>query len=232
MKEKLIQELGAGRIKMNEPLSAHVYMKVGGPADFYYEAQNAKELEMVVHLAIKEKIPCTLIGNGANVLVSDKGVRGLVVQNQSKNIKFLPYNFVEVDSGVDNADLILAAKNRSLTGMERLLKVPGTIGGAIYMNAGDTGRKDFFGDLVTWVEVINTKGDTKKLRKEDCDFSYRSSRFQARDATALRGTLPKRCCTSQVRTQDTKKKRRRALGRFYFERHNIRWRTIGPRPRV
>ena len=186
MKERLIQELGAGRIKRNESLSAHVYMKVGGSADFYYEASNSLELAKSVKAAIKSKIPYTVIGNGANILVADKGIRGLIIQNHSKNMRFLPHDFVEIDSGVDNTDLILAAKNRSLTGMERLLKVPGTVGGAVYMNAGDTGKKDFFGDLVTWLEVIDTKGNLKKLRGEDCDFSYRSSRFQKTGEVILR----------------------------------------------
>ena len=178
MKDQLIKSLGKNKLKENESLADHVHMKVGGPSDFYYEATDSNDLAMAVRAAINAKIPITIIGNGANVLVSDKGVRGLVVQNHSNNMKFLPHGFVEVESGVDNTNLILAAKNRGLTGVERLLKVPGTVGGAIYMNAGDTGKMRFFGDLVVFVEVLDKECNIKKLRRAECEFDYRSSRFQ------------------------------------------------------
>lgn len=189
MIETLIKKLGFNRIKIDEPLSDHVQIKVGGPADFYYEAHNSIELAAVVKAASEEKISYTIIGNGANILVSDKGVTGLVIQNHSKNIKFLPHGFVEVDSGVDNADLILAAKNRNLSGMERLLKVPGTIGGAVYMNAGDTGKREFFGDLVISVGIIDKEGNIKKVKQKECKFGYRSSRFQSTGEVILKAKL-------------------------------------------
>lgn len=189
MKEPLIEKLGFNRVKINEPLSDHVQIKVGGPADFFYEARSSEELSQAVKVAIEEDIPFTILGNGANVLVSDKGVKGLVIKNHSKNIKFLPHGFVEADSGVDNTDLIQRAKERNLSGMERLLKVPGTIGGAVYMNAGDTGRKEFFGDLVVSVEAIDKRGNVKKIRQETCDFAYRSSSFQKTGETILKVKL-------------------------------------------
>ncbi|MDP2720744.1 MAG: FAD-binding protein [bacterium] len=95
---------------MSEPLATHVNLKVGGRADFYFEVGSDNDLETAVKTAIREEVPYTIIGNGANILVSDKGVRGLVIQNRSKNIKFLPYGFVEVDSGVDTSNLILQSK--------------------------------------------------------------------------------------------------------------------------
>lgn len=197
MKEALIQELGKDRIKLNEPLSQHVQLKLGGPADFYYEATSSKELTLAVWSAVKNKIPYTVIGKGANVLVSDRGVRGLVIQNSSKNYRFLPYGFVETESGVDNTTLIIAARNRGLTGMERLLRVPGTVGGAIYMNAGDTGKKNFFGDLIVWVEAINSKGDIYKLKREECKFAYRSSRFQKTEEIILRAKIELKKATKE-----------------------------------
>ena len=197
MKQEIFKELGESRVKIDEPMREHVHMKVGGPADFYYEASNSEELARSVKVAIRSKTPYVVIGNGANVLVSDNGIRGLVIQNHSKNMRFLPHGFVEIDSGVDNTDLILAAKNRNLTGMERLLKVPGTVGGAIYMNAGDTGKKRFFGDLVIWVEVIDAQARLSKLRKEDCDFDYRSSRFQRTGEIILRAKIELKKSTTE-----------------------------------
>jgi len=177
--DTVVKKLRPLGMKMQEPMRLHTKMKVGGPADIYYEASDSKELEEGIRLAIEQKVSYLVIGNGANVLVSDEGIRGLVIQNHSSTLKFLPFGFVEVDSGVDNTDLVTQAKNRGLAGMERLLKVPGTIGGAVFMNAGDTGKKEFFGGLVEWVHVIDKEGKTKKLSKKECEFGYRSSRFQA-----------------------------------------------------
>jgi len=187
--ETLVKKLGFNKIKLQEPMSHHTQMRVGGPADFYFEGGSAKELAEVVGTAIKEGVSYTILGNGANVLVSDKGIRGLVIANKAKGLKFLPPGFIEAETGVDNAQLIKEAKNRDLMGTERLLKVPGTIGGAVFMNAGDTGRQKFFGDLVVSVEVIDKEGQIKKLLKEDCEFGYRSSRFQKTGEVILKAKL-------------------------------------------
>lgn len=187
--ETIVKELGFNRVKINEPMKLHTQMKVGGPADTYYEARSSKEIGRVVRAAIEEKIPYLVMGNGANVLVSDKGVRGLVIGNKSQGLEFLPHGFVEAESGVDNTELIKQSKNRNLIGTERLLKVPGTVGGAVYMNAGDTGRKKFFGELVVSVEAIDKEGKEKKLKKEECNFGYRSSRFQESGEVILKAKL-------------------------------------------
>ena len=176
--ESVVKKLGFNRVKIEEPMKAHTQMKVGGPADLYYEARSVEEIVEAVKTAIEEKVSYLILGNGANVLVSDRGIRGLVIGNKADNLKFLNHGFVEAESGVDNTSLIKAAKDRNLLGTERLLKVPGTVGGAVYMNAGDTGRKNFFGDLVVSVAVIDKEGNVKKLSQEECKFGYRSSRFQ------------------------------------------------------
>ena len=178
MEEELKDKLGAHRVKINEDMKLHTNMKVGGPADYYFEAENEKDLVEAVKTALDLKIHCTVIGNGANVLVSDEGIRGLVIVNKSEKINFLSDGLVEVESGVDNTSLISETTKQGLSGMERLMKVPGTIGGAVYMNAGDTGKQEFFGDLVKSVKMIDKKGNIKILLKDDCDFAYRSSRFQ------------------------------------------------------
>lgn len=174
----LVIKLGVDRVNLDEPMNLHTNMKVGGPADFYYEAQNEEELKGAILAAVGSKIPFTVLGLGANVLVSEKGIRGLVIVNRANSIKFLPHGFVEVESGVENTRLIRESANRGLSGMERLMKVPGTIGGAIFMNAGDTGKKEFFGDLVESVKVFDKEGKVKNLTKSEADFSYRASRFQ------------------------------------------------------
>ena len=195
--EELVKELGFNRVKISETLASHVYMRVGGPADFYYEVTNAKELAEAIKVAIKTSTPFVILGNGSNVLISDKGFRGLVIKNAAKEIKFLPHGFVEVDSGVENAVLITAAKDRGLSGMERLIRVPGTVGGAVFMNAGDTGKKEFFDNLVVSVEVIDKNGNIKKLRKEECGFGYRVSRFQTSSEIILKVKLQLKQATKE-----------------------------------
>ena len=185
MEEELVKKFGLERLKVDEPMSDHTNMKVGGPADFYIEADTEADLLEVVKVAREMKLPYTVLGLGANVLVSDRGVRGLVIVNKAGKIKFLPHGFVEIGSGMDNTTLIREAAKRGLSGMERLMKVPGTVGGAVYMNAGDTGKKEFFGDLVESIKIVDKDGKIKTLRKGDANFSYRYSRFQESEEVIL-----------------------------------------------
>lgn len=176
--EKLKEALGSEKIKLNEPMKLHTYMKVGGSADLYYEATSESELKSAVLAALELGVPYTVLGQGANVLVSDKGVRGLVIANKSNGIKFLPHDFVEVESGVNLVELSREVGKRGLGGLERMTRVPATVGGAIFMNAGDTSKREFFGDLVVSISVINKNGEVKKLHPEEANFTYRTSRFQ------------------------------------------------------
>ncbi|HSX57828.1 MAG TPA: UDP-N-acetylmuramate dehydrogenase [Candidatus Saccharimonadales bacterium] len=175
---EILNKLGPERVKVGESMRLHTYMRVGGPAEFYFEAQNSAELEKAVQAALELQIPYVVIGQGANVLVSDKGIKGLVIKNSSKEIKFLPHDFVEVDSGVNIIDLGREIAKRGLGGLERMTRVPASVGGAVFMNAGDTGKNEFFGDLVVAITAIDKQGKTKKIFKEEADFTYRTSRFQ------------------------------------------------------
>ena len=176
--EKLIKKLGFNRVRVNEPMSEHTYMKVGGPADIFLEVKSQSELVEAVNAARECGVPITILGHGANVLVSDKGIRGLVILNRTSDIKFLPHGFVEVDSGANVLQLTLEAAKRGLGGLERMTRVPASVGGAIYMNAGDTGRGEFFGQLVAQIKVLDKEGKVKKIYPEQAGFAYRTSRFQ------------------------------------------------------
>jgi len=185
----LVKNLGFSRVKLDEPMKFHTWIKVGGPADYYFEAENEKDIIQAVKAALEASIPYTIIGLGANVLVSDKGIRGLVIVNKGKEIKFLPHNFVEVDSGITILELAREVGKRGLGGLERMTKVPATVGGAIFMNAGDTGKSEFFEDLVVSIKVIDKRGELKKLFREDATFSYRTSRFQTSGEIILSAKL-------------------------------------------
>jgi UDP-N-acetylmuramate dehydrogenase len=187
--EKLINKLGVNRVSVNEPLAKYTYMKVGGPAEILFKANSSHELVEAVTAAQATLVPYTVIGNGANVLVSDKGIAGLTVINHSSNFKFLPHDYLETDSGVNVVELITQAGKRRLTGFERMMKVPATVGGAIFMNAGDTNRQEFFGDLVRSVRVLTPMGQVKTINSEDCHFTYRTSRFQESGEIILSAVL-------------------------------------------
>lgn len=187
--EKLVNKLGFNRVKLDEPLKDHTYMKVGGPADLYFEAETQKDLLEAVQTAIELGIPCTVLGQGANVLVSDRGVRGLVIVNKTRLIKFLPYDFVEVDSGVNLLELTREAAKRGLGGLELMTRVPATVGGAIFMNAGDTGKKEFIGELVVSITFVDEQGKVKKISKDEANFTYRTSRFQTSGEIVLSAKL-------------------------------------------
>lgn len=187
--DQLVTKLGFNNVKVNENLAPYTYMKVGGPADLLFVAEQTGELILAATAAFNLGLPVTVIGNGANILVSDKGVRGLIIINKSKNYKFLPHDYLETDSGVNVIELINQARVRKLTGFERLMKVPATIGGAIYMNAGDTGKQEFIGELVRSVRVLTENGQIKTIQGEDCGFSYRTSRFQTSGEIILSAVL-------------------------------------------
>ncbi len=187
--EKFVNKLGPGKVLLNEKLAKYTYMKVGGPADLLVLASSSHELIEAVSVAQSLGIGVTILGNSANVLVADKGIRGLTILNNSKNYKFLPHDYLEADSGVSVVELINQASKRKLTGFERMMKVPATVGGAIFMNAGDTNKGEFFGDLVRSVRVLTPLGQIKNIPQEDCGFSYRTSRFQTSGEVILSAVL-------------------------------------------
>jgi UDP-N-acetylmuramate dehydrogenase len=137
----VINELQA-RAKRNEPLSRYTTSRIGGPADLLVEARNGDELVLLAQRASEMEMPYLVLGGGANVLVSDAGVRGLVIINRSKEVKFTIKDTsarVEVDSGVNLITLARDCIEHGLAGLEWAIGVPGTVGGGIVGNAGAHG---------------------------------------------------------------------------------------------
>lgn len=144
-----ILELLRTRARRNEPLARYTTARVGGPADLLVEARTTDELVALVQRADEMGLPCIVIGGGANILVSDAGVRGLVVLNRAKDVKFNVKEIaarVEADSGVVLATFARDCIERGLAGFEWAVGVPGTIGGAVIGNAGAHGA-DVSGSL-------------------------------------------------------------------------------------
>ena len=169
-------------IKIDEPMSKHTSFRVGGNADAYIIVQNKENLIEVLKIAKEYNLPITIVGNGTNLLVKDNGIRGLVINYASSNFEIIDANKVDeykimVDSGVKNGVLAQFLLKNELTGFEFAAGIPGTIGGAIYMNAGAFGGE--IANIVESVTYISLK-DLKiyTLKNEQCEFAYRTSIFE------------------------------------------------------
>lgn len=175
-------------------LSSYSTMQVGGLAKYFSDPNTEQELKELLIFASEENIPYTILGKGSNVIFPDKGYAGLVI-----SLLHYEQDFIQVDkdlktltasSGIHLYRLVLAARDSGLGGAEFLCNVPGTLGGALYMNAGFSryaGQKNEIGDLVESVNILTAEGEKRTLPREELDFSYRSSNL--RDCIILSGTL-------------------------------------------
>jgi UDP-N-acetylmuramate dehydrogenase len=177
-------------IRLNEPLARYTTARIGGPADVLVEAGSAQELQRLVVSARKSQLPVTILGGGANVLVSDKGVRGLVIINKAKRIEFQADAQVWCESGTVLPTLARECVAHGLAGLEWAVGVPGTVGGAVVGNAGAHGR-DIAADLRS-ATILNETNEVVEWSKDELQFAYRSSRIKRHaphhSAQPLRGT--------------------------------------------
>ncbi len=179
----ITKSLGSDRLKLNEPLSKYTYFKLGGPADLLYEARSVDELLSAVQSALLYKVPYLVIGGGSNLIVTDKGFRGLVIKNKTGNIQLkgfaggvekgkldLKEAIIQADSGVPANQLIRYSLDQGLSGLEQFLGLPGTVGGAVYNNSHHLGQ--LIGDRVIEIEVVDSVGNRKKYLQKDLHFEY------------------------------------------------------------
>jgi UDP-N-acetylmuramate dehydrogenase len=173
---ELKNNLGSG-LKANEPLSKHTNFKIGGPAKYFFTAKSTEELVHAIQVADELKLPMLILGGGSNVLVADVGFDGLVVIVKSSKC-VINGQVVSVDAGVNLGFLVQKILTAGLTGLEPLVAVPGTVGGAVFGNAGiPQVRQGFIGDWVR--EVVVCRGDTiVQVPREQCAFGYRTSAFK------------------------------------------------------
>lgn len=177
-------------IFFNEPMKKYTSFKIGGPAECLIKVETQSEIKEVLKIVNENKIPLTIIGNGSNILVSDNGIKGIVLKINIDNLKIIDFNdTVEicVGSGFKLSMLSQILLQNNISGFEELSGIPGTIGGAIKMNAGAHGKE--FKDIVQNVKVIDYKGNIKILNKEDLNFSYRHSIFSEENYIILETTL-------------------------------------------
>lgn len=162
------------RVKENVSLAPYTSARIGGPADILITADSADDLVRIIKLLQKQDMDYIMLGGGSNVLVSDKGVRGVVVLNRAKAVRFHNGDqpSVTAESGVIFSNLANRCASKGLSGLEWAATVPGTIGGAVYGNAGAFGG-DMDGNLI-WAELLTENG-REKFTVEQMGYGYRTS---------------------------------------------------------
>ena len=171
-------------IRENEALAPYTSFGIGGPAKFFYYARNNTQVQKAVQTARKLGIATFILGSGSNILVSDAGFDGLVIKMENNKI-IIDKTFVHAESGAKLQKVIRDSISHHLTGMEFLLGIPGTIGGAVAGNAGTPSQ--WIDNIITEVEFIDASDGIKHIPKSQCDFSYRFSRFKYSETEIILG---------------------------------------------
>lgn len=166
-----------GRVRAGEPMKRHTSWRIGGPADVFAEPSNREELRAAVSYANERSLPLTIIGAGTNILVSDEGVRGVVVKvGRGLDRIFIDGEIITAEAGARLSKVAAAARDAGLGGFEFSAGIPGAIGGAVVMNAGANGAS--LGALVKEVLLLDPEGCFLKKSKDEMNFGYRSSTLQ------------------------------------------------------
>ncbi|UQS86957.1 UDP-N-acetylmuramate dehydrogenase [Nicoliella spurrieriana] len=164
------------KIKTAEPLSKYTFTKTGGKADYLALPANQEQLSQLLTLANADGLPITILGNASNLIVSDKGIRGLTVILSNMTHITINGNRIIADAGAALIDVAIAAQQHGLSGLEFAAGIPGSVGGAIYMNAGAYGGQT--ADVVNSATVVDFDGEVKTLTNAELDFDYRHSIIQ------------------------------------------------------
>ncbi|HSK88250.1 MAG TPA: UDP-N-acetylmuramate dehydrogenase, partial [Anaerolineales bacterium] len=181
--DALYAKLG-DQVKENVSLAPYTSARIGGPADVFITAESADELARIIKLLHKLEMDYLMLGGGSNVLVSDRGVRGVVVLNRAKGVRFHNGDqpSVTVESGVIFSNLAHRCASKGLAGLEWAATIPGTIGGAVYGNAGAFGG-DIAGNL-NWTELLTENG-REKFTAEQMGYGYRTSILKRGELDAI-----------------------------------------------
>ncbi len=177
LKKKILElEISEEKILFDEPMSKHTTFKVGGPAECYIKIDDIKDLRNILKFAKNNDIKITVLGNGSNVLVLDEGIKGIVLNirfNKMEMINFDGKIYANIGAGVKISIFGHLLLKNEITGFEELSGIPGTIGGAVRMNAGAHGKE--FKDIVNTVTCMDYDGNIKQFENKDMEFDYRRS---------------------------------------------------------
>ena len=196
--QALAEGLDKRRVLYHHLLAPYTSIKIGGPADLFFEAESLPDLLQAVRLARRLKVPFFILGGGTNLLVADTGFRGLVIHNKTNNIQTVKIKgtgkieevYLKVDSGVQVNRLVRYTLNEGLAGLEVFLGQPGTVGGAMWINAHNMrfGPK-FFGDVVVTAEILKQNGEVVAVPAAYFQFGYDKSSLQQTREIVLTVTI-------------------------------------------
>lgn len=197
---ELKEKIDASWVRENEPMKLHTTFRVGGPADVLV-TPDMEGLPEVIGLCKKYNLPYYIIGNGSNLLVGDKGIRGVVIAMTNRSGATLcDGEVITAGAGATLAQIAALAAGNGLTGFEFAAGIPGTLGGAVVMNAGAYGGE--MKDVVTGAVVLDRDGSQKELSVDELDLSYRHSCIPENGYVVLRVTLKlKRGDVEAIRTK-------------------------------
>ncbi|MED4226086.1 UDP-N-acetylmuramate dehydrogenase [Neobacillus cucumis] len=172
-----LQTLNIGKVKQNEPLLNHTTIKIGGPADLFVEPSSIDNLKKVMEVIEKNGVQWRAIGRGSNLLVSDKGIEGVVIK-LGQGLDHLHINETEitVGGGYSLVSLATSISKKGMTGLEFASGIPGSVGGAVYMNAGAHGSD--ISKILAKAHILFADGSMEWLTNEEMEFSYRTSILQ------------------------------------------------------
>lgn len=188
------RRLEASRLRTDVPLAPYTTFRIGGPADLLYDATTADDLANVVEVCREAETPHFILGLGANILVGDRGFRGVVIRNAARSFRFEGTRLI-AESGAIVQDLILAAVRRGLSGLEHYIGIPSTVGGAVWQNlhflspAPERERTMFIAEVFESCELLAEEGGRRVARGEDMAFGYDTSILHHRRDVALSTTF-------------------------------------------
>lgn len=186
--EALRLKLGEDAVALAEPMSGHTTFRTGGPADIFIMPESLEEVKASIEILQKHQVPILVIGNGSNLLVSDKGIRGAVVHIGSRMSEItIDGEIINAQGGVLLSTLSAKAAENSLTGLEFASGIPGSLGGAITMNAGAYGGE--MKDVLVSADVLTKELEVKTVTVEDLHLSYRHSILPEEEYILLNATL-------------------------------------------
>ena len=170
-------------IKYNEPMKNHTSFKVGGPADVLVVPECSEDIAKIIKLTRDNKMDCFIMGNGSNLIVKDAGYRGVIIKLTSLNHIYVDGTNIVAEAGALLSAVSNEALKYSLKGMEFASGIPGTVGGAVAMNAGAYGPE--IKDIILWARVVDGEGNVIKLSKDELELGYRDSIIQRKKYVVL-----------------------------------------------
>jgi len=182
--ESLLNIVDKENVKIDEPMKKHISFRVGGPADILVKPTTEKQLSDIIRLIKKESVPYLIIGNGSNLLIKDGGIRGVVIEISNNFNKFeIEGTTIKIQAGALLSVVGKAVLREELKGFEFAAGIPGTLGGALAMNAGAYGGE--MKDIVKSVRVMDTDGNIFEFTNEQMEFEYRRSILSKTDYIVL-----------------------------------------------